>query len=586
MGVSRVIIPVIIGILIFGSLGFSQVFAGIGPALYSISVNSPNLYTINPNNANSFTNQTITLAGKTVTGANGLATHPFTGDLYAVIKIQGQEGRELVTINPDTAVATSIGTFSLFFSAITFNDAGVLFGITGWGDPLDNKALYTININNASATRICGIGTGNFGESLAFRSVDNLFYHGTGENNLYFDKFDSDLLNCDTTFINQDLTGLPQPYGEASALTWWPSQNAFLRAGGEPDLETFLGPYYLWKVPPDGSKPTLIGELDHKSKGLILKVDGETETLYSVDPFDTNLRTINTSTGVTIDDPVINLNSETITANGLAQDSSGTFYAIVKPLIGSQGDPRTLVTLTETSPGVLWTANSIAQVNQRFSGLAFDSNDNLFGISGEGSASDSLESIYQISKINGAETRKCGMSYGGYGEAIGFNPNDGLMYRESGTEVKSFEKFNATALDCSTITSINLSNTSIGEPRALAYWESEDAFIWAQRVSSGDVIYKVLPDGTVSLIGTLDHNTKGLAFEVLDTCVPPGSGDWNPFESCEMSVSATVDGNLILQNGKVLTIPNGVVLTVNGYVLVEVLSGIYIVNGGGINITS
>ena len=95
-----------------------------------------------------------------------------------------------------------------------------------------------------------------------------------------------------------------------------------------------------------------------------------------------------------------------------------------------------------------------------------------------------------------------------------------------------------------------------------------------------------MPDGTVTLIGILDHDTKGLAFEVLDTCVPPGLGDWVPIESCEMSGNATVNGNLLLQNGRVLTIPNGIVLTVNGYVLVEVLSGIYIVNGGGMNITS
>ena len=38
----------------------------------------------------------------------------------------------------------------------------------------------------------------------------------------------------------------------------------------------------------------------------------------------------------------------------------------------------------------------------------------------------------------------------------------------------------------------------------------------------------------------------------------------------------------MLQNGRVLTIPNGVVLTVHGHILVEVLSGIYIVSGGGL----
>ena len=447
----RIVIHVIVGILILGSVGLSQeVFAGIDPKLYSISVNTDKLYTINPNGANSITDATITLSGEVVQGATGLATHPITGELYAVLKIGND--RVLVKLNPDTGVATNIGTLSRDFSSITFNDAAILFGITGWGDSFDSKALYTINITNGVATRICGIGTGNFGESLAFRTIDDLFYHGTGRSDVFFDKFDSDLLNCNSTLINQDLTGLlpsdppqtqtPPFFGEATALTWWPSQNAFLRAGGEPDLDTENGPYYLWKVPPDGSKPTLMGELDHKSKGLVVQVNGQTETLYSITPFDSKFRTVNPNTGGTIDgNPAINMDGFAATGYSLAQDSLGTIYSMVSTGIGGGGNPRTLVTLTESNPGISWTANAIgSSSSQRFSGLAFNANDDLFGLTGEAPQSDSLESIYQISTINGAESRKCGMAYGGFGEALGFNPIDGLMYRESGIEVKSFEK--------------------------------------------------------------------------------------------------------------------------------------------------
>jgi len=532
------------------------------------------LFTINPNNANSITSVTITLSGEVVNGANGLATHPITGELYAILKIDPSNDRVLVKINPDTGVATNIGPFSLSFASLAFNDAGVLFGITGWGDRTDSKALYTVDITNGVATRICGIGTGNFGEVIAFRPVDGMFYHASGETNVFFDKFDSDALNCNTTVINQDLTGLPQIFGEAAALTWWPSQNVFLRAGGEPTIDEFNGPYFLWKVPPDGSKPTLIGQLDHKSKGLVLAVNGQTETLYSISPFNSKFRTINTATAATIDgNPVINLNSVAVTGNALAQDSSGTFYAIVKPLLGAPG--RTLVTLTETIPCCLWTANAIAQANQRFAGLAFDADDNLFGLSGEGPASDSLESIYQIDAINGAETRKCGMVLGDDGEALGYNPNDGMMYRESGIQVHSFEKFDPTTHDCSTITPINLSNSGIGEARSLAYWDSADAFLWSQRVTDeNDILHKVLPDGTVTLIGTLDHRSKGLAFElIVDDCSPPASGVWTVSSTCTMTGDATADGNVIVPDGVVLTIPNGITLTVPSGAKITILSG-------------
>jgi len=69
---------------------------------------------------------------------------------------------------------------------------------------------------------------------------------------------------------------------------------------------------------------------------------------------------------------------------------------------------------------------------------------------------------------------------------------------------------------------------------------------------------------------------------VPPSCLPPSSGDWVVDSSCEMSSSATVNGNLIVQNNSVLTIPSGVTLTVTGDVLVENLSGIHIIFGGGL----
>ena len=91
-----------------------------------------------------------------------------------------------------------------------------------------------------------------------------------------------------------------------------------------------------------------------------------------------------------------------------------------------------------------------------------------------------------------------------------------------------------------------------------------DEFLYVSSLSHGK-IYRIMP---------------------ADPCIVPNSGDWIPSESCDMVANATVNGNLMLQNGMVLTIPNGVVLTVNGYVLVEVFSGIYIVTGGGLSIVT
>ena len=80
----------------------------------SATANIPayNIYTVDPYNdqirkldvlyATILSTQSITLSGYTVLSANGLAYNPQTCTVYAILKLQGQSGRHLVTINPAT----------------------------------------------------------------------------------------------------------------------------------------------------------------------------------------------------------------------------------------------------------------------------------------------------------------------------------------------------------------------------------------------------------------------------------------------------------------------------------------------------
>lgn len=80
------------------------------------------------------------------------------------------------------------------------------------------------------------------------------------------------------------------------------------------------------------------------------------------------------------------------------------------------------------------------------------------------------------------------------------------------------------------------------------------------------------------------------AFEIIQLppsdCVPPVNGDWIVTSSCMMTNNVTVNnGNLIVQNNSVLTIPNGVTLDidlVNYNLQVQQDSGILIESGGTI----
>jgi DNA-binding beta-propeller fold protein YncE len=51
---------------------------------------------------------------------------------------------------------------------------------------------------------------------------------------------------------------------------------------------------------------------------------------------------------------------------------------------------------------------------------------------------------------------------------------------------------------------------------------------------------------------------------LIGACSPPHSGDWTVSSTCTMTADATItNGDLIVQNNTVLTIPNGVTLNID-----------------------
>jgi len=94
--------------------------------------------------------------------------------------------------------------------------------------------------------------------------------------------------------------------------------------------------------------------------------------------------------------------------------------------------------------------------------------------------------------------------------------------------------------------------------------------------------------GTLNNTGVFDNRCAGNVINTgtiignpfIDTGIPPESGDWIITRECTLESSASVNGDLIIQNNSVFTIPAGVTLIVTGDVSVKSLSGIKIINGG------
>jgi Domain of unknown function (DUF2341)/PKD-like domain/LCCL domain len=131
-----------------------------------------------------------TLAGFTITGMNGLATHPLTGEHFIIMKLSGVTGRVLGKINLTTGVCSQVGNLGQNFSSITFSSDGKLFGATGNGSTVP-ESLYEINPLTAATRLVKTMGNGADGEIICYNPDDNMIYHWSGNSTVVFEKLDT-----------------------------------------------------------------------------------------------------------------------------------------------------------------------------------------------------------------------------------------------------------------------------------------------------------------------------------------------------------------------------------------------------------
>lgn len=201
----------------------------------------------------------LVLSGQTITGGNSITRHPVTGTYWALLKLSGQTGRELVTIDPDTLAITRIGNTgsptNRNFSSLTFNaDGTILYAVTGDGSPNNPETLFTLDQSTAAPTVVCTLGNGADGEVIAFNSNDSKLYHFSGNSTRLFERID------DITGPACTVTSLSTGNGEIFGAVYDSTQNLFYIADINSKLKT---------IQPDGLNETEIGSLTVPTNGGI-----------------------------------------------------------------------------------------------------------------------------------------------------------------------------------------------------------------------------------------------------------------------------------------------------------------------------
>ncbi len=257
--------------------------------LYSVSSRDNLLRRLDPATGATLSSVSIDVPGLTIT-ANGLARHPLTGELYAIVdavpagpapppgkgKKRGHPGgsgtpgppagRRLVTVNPVNGKPELKGATGELFAAIAFDATGRLWGVTGDGS-FTPESLFRIDADTGASTFIATLGNGGDGELFGFNPQDGLLYHGSGNAAL------GGGTNAFETIDPDDPTAPPVPVPLGAPLATGDETNALSA------LDSSTGEFWwatgccatpeLYRVTP-GGVATLVGPLDHSAKGLVV----------------------------------------------------------------------------------------------------------------------------------------------------------------------------------------------------------------------------------------------------------------------------------------------------------------------------
>ncbi|HXW00952.1 MAG TPA: hypothetical protein VEC93_21245 [Anaerolineae bacterium] len=402
--------------LSLGLLRPDETLAQGSPFIYTVSPRDNVLRVIDPTTAETIAGVMIRLPGKTVEGGVALTAHPTTGELFALLKIQGQNGRELVKINPSTGLATSAGNTGNLFASISFNAAGTLYGVTGDG-ATPSETLFTISTTNASTTVVQALGNGDDGEVIAFNPDDGLLYHTSGRGPLN-DPITGTIfetINVTTSVVTTIPLASNHPGEEVLGMVYI-GANTFLVS----DLDLIL-----YRLTTSGGVVTTTNNLlDHSARGfarsnlgpppsvacgtatlygVATEVDSNLSTLYSIDPA--------SGAGILIGPTGFE------DVRGLDAVSTTILYATGQ---------------TSTGTDVLLTINPCSGLGTQVGPLGFSESDIsfrnadsvLFGFS------DNANELTTIDSSTGAATLVGATGITGTGNGLAFSPGDVLFHAD------------------------------------------------------------------------------------------------------------------------------------------------------------
>jgi len=216
----------------------------------------------------------VTIPGRNITGATGLAQDPADGTLYALFSVSGATTSQLATVDPITGAAVHIGDTRNRLEDIAFiggTQGSTLYCATADDAPSAPEWLFTIDPSDASLTPVMALGDGTDGESVVFHPLDGHIYHASGVGAPDIDRVFERIDVLAGSVTDVPLSGAP--YSEATAM-------AYLASG---DLVLADSADRLYTITQSG-EVTFVANLDADVSGLVLLRKGVGENVCIATP--------------------------------------------------------------------------------------------------------------------------------------------------------------------------------------------------------------------------------------------------------------------------------------------------------------
>jgi len=205
-------------------------------------------------------------------------------------------------------------------------------------------------------------------------------------------------------------------------------------------------------------------------------------------------------------------------ARGLATSPvTQELFAVLS--VEDAGNIRRLLTTIDSVSGMA-TKISDSQVG-RAAALAFDNSGTLYSGESANTGAGFENRLYVLDTVTGQRTEFMQIANSEGGIALAVNPLDGQIYHLSGSIIFGdnvgtpvFEKIDTTSM---TRTAIPLSGVDMGHVRAMSFGPDGNFLViatynqYGPSQSSGR-FFRLTPDGVATLLGSMNHISKGIAF--------------------------------------------------------------------------